>query len=354
MGVQFQSPRWSFKLTMMMLFCLLITSPLLARAGNPKPLGQGTGNDQYKPVDPSFSTPDEVYKAGDKDDCHPVEEIVYENQCIPYVEKTCRTSQKEMCKDVYEKNCTAVIDEFEERECFDVTELMCKLAESIQYEMVDEIYTVQRCTGVTDRVCDTVYDLSQSTKDDFQCVDIDYQYCWDEDKTVKDRTCIFSVDFDCKKQKPYDGKGAVQCEKTPTKKCYDTPRKVQEEICKPQTSKYCEKFTNEFPFPVEKQNCHTEPMKKCELESRTRPKKAKKYIYNKECKPVVRQVCENREGKKLRPVCDKIQKSVCSYKPEEKCEEEKKEYCFKVEKKVWKKVCTPEKKLIVDNTFSYV
>jgi len=255
---------------------------------------------------------------------------------------------------VYEKNCTAVIDEFEERECFDVTELMCSLAESIQYEMVDETYTVQRCTGVTDRVCDTVYDLAQSTKDDFQCVDIDYQYCWDEDKVVKDRTCIFSVDFDCKKQKPYDGKGAVQCEKTPTKKCYDTPRKVQEEICKPQTSKYCEKFTNEFPYPVEKQNCHTEPMKKCELESRTRPKKAKKYIYNKECKPVTRQVCENREGKKLRPVCDKIQKSVCSYKPVEKCEEEKKEYCFKVEKKVWKKVCTPEKKLVVDDTFSYV
>merc|ERR1739848_112549 len=248
----------------------------------PVPLGQGTGNDQYKPVDPSYSTPDEVYKAGDKDDCHPVEEIVYENKCLPYVEKTCLTQQHE------------------------------------------------------------------------QCVDIDYQYCWDEDKMVKDRSCIFSVDFDCKKRKPYDGKGAVQCEKTPTKKCYDTPRKVQEEICKPQTSKYCEKFTNEFPYPVEKQNCHTEPMKKCELESRTRPKKAKKYIYNKECKPVTRQVCENREGKKLRPVCDKIQKNVCSYKPVEKCEEEKKENCFKVEKKVWKKVCTPEKKVVVDDTFSYV
>merc|ERR1711937_1104505 len=71
-------------------------------------------------------------------------------------------------------------------------------------------------------------------------------------------------------------------------------------------------------------------------------------------KPVTRQVCDNREGKKLRPVCDKIQKSVCSYKPVEKCEEEAKEYCFKVEKKVWKKVCTPEKKLVVDDTFSYV
>ena len=79
---------------------------------------------------------------------------------------------------------------------------------------------------MSDRICDTVYDLSITTKDDFQCVDIDYQYCWDEEKIVKDRTCIFSVDFDCGKYKPRDGKGAVGCQKTPTKKCYDTPRKV--------------------------------------------------------------------------------------------------------------------------------
>merc|ERR1712033_11628 len=157
-----------------MYFLLLTVIPLVA----------GTGNDKYNPVDPSYNTNEEVYKAADKDDCHPVEEIVYDEKCIPYMEKTCYTQQQEQCKEVYEKNCTAVIDEFEERECFDVTELMCSLAESIQYEMVDETYTVQRCTGVTDRVCDTVYDLAQSTKDDFQCVDIEYQYCWDEDKIV--------------------------------------------------------------------------------------------------------------------------------------------------------------------------
>merc|ERR1712083_1104173 len=292
----------SSRTTMALIYTFLLLLPLVAGSEYhpknvhlPNPLGQGTGNDKYMPTDPSYNVNEEVYKAADKDDCHPVEEIVYDEKCIPYMEKTCYTQQQEQCKEVYEKNCTDVIDEFEERECFDVTELMCSLAESIQYEMVDETYTVQRCTGVTDRVCDTVYDLAQSTKDDFQCVDIEYQYCWDEDKTVKDRTCVFSVDFDCKKRKPYDGHGAVQCEKTPTKKCYDTPRKVQEEICKPQTSKYCEKFTNEFPYPVEKQNCHTEPMKKCELESRTCPKKDKKYLYN------------------------KIQKNICSYKPEETC-----------------------------------
>ena len=65
-----------------------------------------------------------------------------------------------------------------------------------------------------------------STKDDYQCIDLSHQYCWDEDKIVKDRTCIYSVDFECGKHKNLDGKGSVNCDKVPTKKCYDTPRKV--------------------------------------------------------------------------------------------------------------------------------
>merc|ERR1711915_256546 len=75
---------------------LLLLVPLVsAGVPPPYPLGQGTGNEKY----------------------------------IPYTEKTCYTQQREQCKEVYEKNCTAVIDEFEERECFDVTELMCSLVE---------------------------------------------------------------------------------------------------------------------------------------------------------------------------------------------------------------------------------
>merc|ERR1711875_163558 len=144
-----------------MYFLLFALVSLVAGSQYPPihPLGAGTGNDKYNPVDPSYNTNEEVYKAADKDDCHPVERLVYEEKCIPYMEKTCYTQQREQCKE--------------------------------EYEMVDETYTVQRCTGVTDRVCDTVYDLAQSTKDDFQCVDIEYQYCWDEDKIVKDRTCVF-------------------------------------------------------------------------------------------------------------------------------------------------------------------
>ena len=61
-------------------------------------------------------------------------------------------------------------------------------------------------------------------------------------------------------------------------------------MCKVQASKFCDKLTNDFPYPVEKQACHSDPIKKCELESRSRPKKAKKYTYTKRCKPVVREV----------------------------------------------------------------
>merc|ERR1712126_54564 len=243
-------------------------------------------------------------------DCHYVDKIVYKDECVPYVEKTCYTQQEEHCEDMFEKNCTAVIDEFEERECFEVTELQCQLSESIQYEVVQESYTVLRCTRTSDRVCDTVYDLAISTRDDFQCIDVEHQYCWDEEKIIKDRTCTYSVDFECGKSKPVDGKGSVDCDKVPTKKCYDTPRKIREEVCKPRISK--------------------------------------------ECKPVKRQVCDDCEKKKLRATCDKIQRNVCSYKPKEKCVDEPKKYCFKTEAMLHEKVCLSEKKVIVDETLSHV
>lgn len=113
-------------------------------------------------MDAQYYTPDEIFKSGDKKDCHPVEKIVYVNECVPFVEKTCYTQQKEVCKDIFENNCTAVVDQFEDRQCIDVTELLCSLAEVVEYEIVDESYSVQRCTTVSDRVCDTVYDLAVS------------------------------------------------------------------------------------------------------------------------------------------------------------------------------------------------
>jgi len=318
------------------------------------PLGSSTGHDHYTPVDPDHYAPNELSKAGDLADCHYVDKLVYKDECVPYVERRCYTQQEELCHQEPMTNCTSVIDAHDKRECFEVTELVCSLVETLQYEVVQEEYNVLRCTRVEDRVCDTVYDLAITTRDDFQCVDVDYVDCWDEEMVIKDRTCIYSVDFECGKRKPKDGKHSVECDSVPTKKCYDTPRKVRQDVCKPRQVKHCEKFTNDFPYPVEKQNCHSEPMKRCQLETRSRPKRAKQYRYHKQCRPVKRQVCEDCEKQELRPVCSKVHHNVCKYHPKEKCEEEKKEYCFKAEGVVHEKVCLPEKKQIIDETLSFV
>merc|ERR1711970_484754 len=157
MGLYHYSVFSSNTTTIMILFLLCVVPLVYGGLVPDQPdLVLGHGGTYQPPIDQDYYSPNEIYKIKDKD--------------------------------VYEKNCTSVIEESEHRECFDVTELVCKLVENIQYEMVDETYTVQRCTRVTDRVCDTVYDLDVTTRDDFQCIDLEHQYCWDEEKIVKDRT----------------------------------------------------------------------------------------------------------------------------------------------------------------------
>ena len=79
---------------------------------------------------------------------------------------------------------------------------------------------------------------------------------------------------------------------------------IQVEVCKTDVHRYCEKFSNIFPFPVEEQNCHFEPKKICELEMKTRPKKAKKYSYTKDCKEKPWENCDQGEKRKnLKPAC---------------------------------------------------
>jgi len=319
-----------------------------------EPLGDTTGKKEYNPVSADHYAPNYVYKAGNHRDCHFVDKIVYKDECIPYVVKTCYTQQKEECEKVFDKKCESVIDEDEDRECFEVTELLCSLVESVDYEVIQEPYTVQRCTRTSDRICDTVYGMGETTKDDFQCIDIVNPVCYEEEKIIKDRTCIYSVDFECGKLKDHDGKHSVQCDKVPTKKCYDTPRVIKNEICKSKKEKVCEKLTHVYPEPVEEQNCHSESMKTCELEQRQRAKKARTFNYRKQCKPVKRQVCEDSQKLKLRAECKDVPRNVCSYEPEEKCVDETKTYCFKSEAKLHEKVCLPEKKMMIDETLSYV
>merc|ERR1711942_88227 len=234
--------------------------------------------------------------------CHMVEKVVFENQCEPYVERTCYTQNKESCVTKPFNNCTG-----------------------------------------KDRVCDTTYKIDMTTKDDYQCTNVETPNCYMEEKVINDVTCTNSVEFNCKRDKStkndgYGPKGVV-CSRKPTQNCYNIPRKIQVEVCKTDVHRYCEKFSNIFPFPVEEQNCHFEPKKICELETKTRPKKAKKYSYTKDCKEQPREICDQCEKKSLRPVCEMQERLECAYSPVEKCRDEPKEYCHKVEEVVLEEVC---------------
>merc|ERR1711903_90176 len=242
--------------------------------------------------------------------------------------------------------CSRTAQGFEtnvERVCFNVNELVCSLVEAIHYETLEETYQVQRCFTGKDRVCDTTYKIDTTTKDDYQCCNVETPNCFMEEKVINDVTCTNTVEFNCKREKTTknDGYGQkeVVCTRTPKQDCYNIPRKIQVEVCKTDVHRYCEKFSNIFPFPGEEQNCRFEPKKICELQQKTRPKKAKKYSYTKDCKEQPREICDQCEKKSIQPVCDMQERLVCNYVPVESCSQEAKQYCHKVEKVVVEEIC---------------
>merc|ERR1711862_178535 len=98
-------------------------------------------------------------------------------------------------------NCTGVIETNVERVCFDVNELVCDLVEAVHYETLEETYQVQRCFTGKDRVCDTTYRIDMTTKDDYQCTNVETPNCYMEENVINDVTCTNSVEFNCKRDK---------------------------------------------------------------------------------------------------------------------------------------------------------
>merc|ERR1711970_785797 len=64
-------------------------------------------------------------------------------------DKVCYTTQQENCEDVGGENCRAIISSRQVRQCHNVTELLCGLKETIQYDIVQAVFTVQKCHQVT-------------------------------------------------------------------------------------------------------------------------------------------------------------------------------------------------------------
>jgi len=278
---------------------------------------------------------------GRREYCRMEEKIVYADRCEPYTEQTCLTQNVENCQQVTHRNCTGTVNTKVERVCFTVNELICSLHQNVEYDTIQEEYHVQKCSVVKENVCDTTFDIQLTHKDDFKCCDVESEHCEDREFVINDVTCKNTFDFDCQKEARTDGSYGKEtvCRKTPKNPCYETPRNVRKEICEQQVQRYCQKFTNPTPQPVERQNCHFEPKKVCQLEARTRNRKAKRYTYTPDCKPVPREICDQTEVNNVAPVCTMENRLDCDYIPVKKCTEEQKQYCWKVEQVVQEEVC---------------
>jgi len=297
----------------------------------------------------TLTSNDNGYGQMDEVKCRDEEKVQYVDKCVPYQEKTCYTQVQENCEMEIFPNCTGIVETTAERECFNVTEMICGLKEEIKYFTLQEEYKVQVCSVVKERICDTTFSIDVITKDDFQCTDIETQDCEEVESVLKDVTCKKTVEFQCRKEKrPFEegyGKKTV-CDKVPRERCYDTPRTVRWEMCQSHNKTYCQKFSNPVPQTIEKQNCHFEPNKRCELQTRSRPRKAKGFTYTQDCKPIQRQICDTVMAKKLVPDCVKMERPQCSYVPEKICNEMDKQYCYKEEVVTTEKIC--DKKFTYD------
>merc|ERR1711992_144815 len=313
---------------------------------------KGYEKDSYGDDGDSY-TKDDGY--GKKLVCKPVYDTVYKEYCESYYDRICRTTHKEKCTDVPYQHCDAVLTNQQKRKCFEVEEVVCKLREDVKYQTVQVGFTVQKCNKVQERVCDTVFDISSTTKEKSVCINVHNPYCKHEEKTIIDRTCRTSTKFDCPTEYGYGkdsyGKGEdygedygkdykkPECHKSSSTSCYDTPRTVIVPKCSTTTDKVCETVHQRYPDVSERQHCHNEDKKVCQLEERTQPKQVKKYVYTKQCRKVPRKVCENADNKSLVPSCVPSVRKECTYHPAESCDEVPKKHCYKVGKQVKKEKC---------------
>merc|ERR1712168_870503 len=85
------------------------------------------------------------YAPKHKKKCETYYDYEYTQKCINYNDKVCYTKYTEHCSDVTKNNCKGLIKSEQVRKCTDVTELLCGLAETVEYEMATASFSVQKC-----------------------------------------------------------------------------------------------------------------------------------------------------------------------------------------------------------------
>jgi len=331
------------------------------------------------------------YKSDPK--CKYVDDIEYDEKCEPYTDKVCYTHHEEKCNEIVDKTCRPFVYKSQTRKCFNVTETVCTLKEEVTYEVIDAIFTVQKCNRASEQVCDTLYSMEDDRKSRTSCIKIPTLACSKEEKIVHDKTCRTIKKFDCNNALltgggkgyhgvySYDGRTQLNQEEKPQEKpsaapktelsgyhqsvpapaygqygsggygkevackqreetvCTNTPRHKTSETCKKSEEKVCEEVYERKPYPYSKPHCRNEGKKVCHVEQKTQPKQIKKYSYKKVCNPLVKQICNFWDEHKLVPTCVPTSHHICSHEPKERCEDVPKEHCYKIPRKVHKEVC---------------
>ena len=55
------------------------------------------------------------------------------------LDQICYTTYNEICDDIYDQTCRAIVAKNQVRKCFNVTETVCALKEEITYELIDAV-----------------------------------------------------------------------------------------------------------------------------------------------------------------------------------------------------------------------
>ncbi|TRY79237.1 hypothetical protein TCAL_10041 [Tigriopus californicus] len=263
----------------------------------------------------------------EKPKCRDVYDTVQENQCEPYTERVCQTTQKETCQDVADQNCRAITTTKQIRKCFDVSENICSLKEQVKFDTIQVGFTVQKCRKVKEScVCERG---ARHRRQDlpyhhpFDCKQTGGGYGSGSGSGYGSSGNAFGSDSSSSggygsgssssggygdsssSSGGYGGGGGttqVVCNRPQETNATILPAPVNVQRCT-RNREVCEKVTLLSPVAQEPTELPQRDKKVCELEERTQPKQVKNYVYTKQCNPCPRRMCENADVAQLVPSC---------------------------------------------------
>jgi len=267
--------------------------------------------------------------------CQKIERLIQKDVCKPFIKRVCLTQTVQNCKNIVTPDCQAVVEFVPGQKCFTIEDVVCNMIEHPLHQIVPETFFEEKCFTKSSKVCDISHKIVSKEKKLVDCAMLEISKCRKKKKIINDMMCSYSMDLHCQKWL----KGHKKCHMTPKKKCKAIPRTVYEERCHPQVVKDCKKLQFHVPSVIKNSNCHDEPVQKCVVERKTMPKKLIGFTYSKQCKPVLKKVCEKADREVLNKSCNEVVSQVCMYRPETHCREEKLQHCFRVNKVVLDEIC---------------